>query len=51
MKKTEDIDQAELARLRDYLLENPEEDRSTDVEIYKVFHNNTDRIQGWRLSL
>ena len=23
MKKTEDIDQAELARLRDYLLENP----------------------------
>ena len=40
MKKTEDIDQAELARLRDYLLENPEEDRSTDVEIHKVFHNN-----------
>ena len=40
MKKTEDIDQAELARLRDYLLENPEEDRSTDIEIHKVFHNN-----------
>ena len=39
MKKTEDIDQAELARLRDYLLDNPEEDRSTDVEIHKVFHN------------
>ena len=31
MKKTEDIDQAELVRLRDYLLENPWVERATDV--------------------
>ncbi len=39
MKKPEDIDQAELARLRDHLLENPWAERETDVEIHKVFHN------------